>query len=242
VTEPAINPDTGFPILFCVFQFPGVDLSAAATANITIDVLSRFLDKHRASAHSTTLIAQPPTTARSSPFPDKQKGVRIENGSLRSQTWLDIDDPDVREAHTASTLDRCQQISSFNRQRRRGFYRGLRQFSGWLRSTLAGDHVDAIDDFVGTLKKTIDDDGRHHWSTMVELFFFFFRLSPAVAVRSEKRVPAIAGDRKPQFRYSHASTVRYSGDHEAGIGGHRCCEHRSKSFLLICFHSMWSAS
>ena len=58
VTEPAINPDTGFPIISLrVPIFHGVDFIGCASVNITMDVLSRFLDKHRASAHSTTFIA-----------------------------------------------------------------------------------------------------------------------------------------------------------------------------------------
>src|ERR1700716_809063 len=58
VTEPSINPDTGFPILFLrVPIYRGVDFLGCATANITMDVLSRFLDKHRTSARSTTLVA-----------------------------------------------------------------------------------------------------------------------------------------------------------------------------------------
>jgi ABC-type nitrate/sulfonate/bicarbonate transport system substrate-binding protein len=56
VTEPSINPDTGFPILFLrVPIFHGVDFIGCATANITMDVLSSFLDEHRASSRSTTL-------------------------------------------------------------------------------------------------------------------------------------------------------------------------------------------
>ncbi len=48
VTEPAINPDTGFPILSLrVPIFHGVDFIGCASANITMDVLSRFLDEHR---------------------------------------------------------------------------------------------------------------------------------------------------------------------------------------------------
>jgi ABC-type nitrate/sulfonate/bicarbonate transport system substrate-binding protein len=60
VTEPTINPDTGYPVIFVRYPiarngaFIGV-----ATANITLDILSRFLLDHRTSAHSTTIIADP---------------------------------------------------------------------------------------------------------------------------------------------------------------------------------------
>src|SRR6201746_1548328 len=82
VTEPSINPDTGFPIISLrVPFFHGVDFLGCASANITMDVLSRFLDRHRASAHSTTLIADR-NNGKIIAFPDKQKSVRIEDGIL----------------------------------------------------------------------------------------------------------------------------------------------------------------
>jgi hypothetical protein len=77
--------------------FHGVDFLGCASANITVDVLSRFLDKHRASAHSITLIADR-NTGKIIAFPNKQKGVRIENGALKVATLADIDDANVREA------------------------------------------------------------------------------------------------------------------------------------------------
>ena len=99
VTEPSINPDTGFPILFVrVPIYRGVDFLGCATANITMDVLSRFLDKHRASARSITLIADR-DNGKIIAFPNMQKGVRIENGVLSIATLADIDDPDVRKAY-----------------------------------------------------------------------------------------------------------------------------------------------
>jgi ABC-type nitrate/sulfonate/bicarbonate transport system substrate-binding protein len=99
VTEPSVNPDTGFPIISLRIPiFRGVEFLGCASANITVDVLSRFLDQHRASAHSTTLIADR-NNGKIIAFPDKQKGVRIENGALKIATLADIDDPDVREAH-----------------------------------------------------------------------------------------------------------------------------------------------
>ncbi len=99
VTEPSINPDTGFPIISLrVPIFRGVEFLGCASANITVDVLSRFLDKHRASAGSITFVADR-NTGKIIAFPDKQKGVRIENGAIKIATLADIDDPAVREAH-----------------------------------------------------------------------------------------------------------------------------------------------
>ena len=99
VTEPSINPDTGFPIISLRIPiFRGVEFLGCASANITVDVLSRFLDRNRASARSTTFVADR-NNGKIIAFPDKQKGVRIENGKLKIATLADIDDPDMREAH-----------------------------------------------------------------------------------------------------------------------------------------------
>src|SRR5712672_1226034 len=75
VTQPSINPDTGFPLISLRIPiFHGVEFLGCASANITVDVLSRFLDKHRASAGSITFVADR-NTGKIIAFPDK-KGVR----------------------------------------------------------------------------------------------------------------------------------------------------------------------
>src|ERR1700730_1745224 len=103
VTEPSINPDTGFPIISLRIPiFHGVEFLGCASANITIDVLSRFLDKHRASARSTTFVADR-NNGKIIAFPDKQKSVLVENGALKIATLADIDDPEVREAYRHHT-------------------------------------------------------------------------------------------------------------------------------------------
>src|SRR5258708_8029327 len=99
VTDPSINPDTGYPILSLrVPIFHGVDFIGCASANITMDVLSNFLDKHRTSARSTTLIADR-SNGKIVAYPTMLKRVSIENGALRVATLADIDDRDVRETH-----------------------------------------------------------------------------------------------------------------------------------------------
>jgi class 3 adenylate cyclase/ABC-type nitrate/sulfonate/bicarbonate transport system substrate-binding protein len=154
VTEPSINPDTGFPILFVrVPIYRGVDFLGCATANITMDVLSRFLDKHRASPHSTTLIADR-SNGKIIAFPNRQKGVRIENGVLTVATLADIDDPDVREAsrqHANSSTDRFMFRSAANGAELIAAFANFPDGFGqpWQVITLT-----PIDDFVGTLKAT----------------------------------------------------------------------------------------
>jgi class 3 adenylate cyclase len=133
--------------------FHGVDFLGCASANITVDVLSRFLDKHRTSARSVTLIADR-NNGKIIAFPDKQKGVRIENGVLKIATLADIDDPDVREVyrqHAHATSDSFIFQSPTNGEDLIAAFANFPDGFGqaWQVITLT-----PIDDFVGTLKAT----------------------------------------------------------------------------------------
>jgi class 3 adenylate cyclase/ABC-type nitrate/sulfonate/bicarbonate transport system substrate-binding protein len=103
VTEPSINPDTGAPVLSVRVPISrNGEFIGVASANITLDVMSRFLATHRASRHSTTIVADPAdgTVVAS---PDKQKGVQIIDGKLDIARLQNIDDEDVREAYRLHT-------------------------------------------------------------------------------------------------------------------------------------------
>ena len=194
VTEPAINPDTGFPIISLrVPIFHGVDFIGCASANITLDVLSRFLDEHRASAHSTTLIADR-NNGKVIVFPNKQKGVRVENGKLKIATLAEIDDSDVREAtrqHARANTDRFAFQSPTNGEE---FIAAFANFPDGLGQPWQVITLTPIDDFVGTLKAT----NRLIMVviiilTAIELFFIFFasrRLSQPVE-KVSKQLQAI---------------------------------------------------
>jgi class 3 adenylate cyclase/ABC-type nitrate/sulfonate/bicarbonate transport system substrate-binding protein len=175
VTEPSINPDTGFPIISLRIPiFRGVEFLGCASANITVDVLSRFLDRHRASARSTTFVADR-SNGKIIAFPDKQKGVRIENGSLKIATLSDIDDPDVREAHRQRARTGNDRFAFQSPTKGEDFIAAFANFPGGFGQPWQVITLTPVDDFVGTLKKTnrlimIVIIGL----TMVELFFIFF--------------------------------------------------------------------
>jgi class 3 adenylate cyclase/ABC-type nitrate/sulfonate/bicarbonate transport system substrate-binding protein len=175
VTEPSVNPDTGFPIISLRIPiFRGVEFLGCASANITVDVLSRFLDQHRASAHSTTLIADR-NNGKIIAFPDKQKGVRIENGALKIATLADIDDPDVREAHRQHARTGANKFAFQSPTNGEDFIAAFANFPGGFGQPWQVIALTPIDDFVGTLKKTnrlmmVVIIGL----TMVELFFIYF--------------------------------------------------------------------
>jgi class 3 adenylate cyclase/ABC-type nitrate/sulfonate/bicarbonate transport system substrate-binding protein len=178
VTEPSINPDTGFPILSLrVPIFQGVDFLGCASANITVDVLSRFLDKHRTSAHSTTLIADS-NSGKIIAFPDQQKGVRLENGLLKIATVTDIDDPNVREAYRQHSLVDAESFVFRSPVNGDDLVAAFAKFPGGFGQPWQVITLTPIDDFVGTLKAT----NRLMMViiivlTMIELFFIYFASS-----------------------------------------------------------------
>jgi class 3 adenylate cyclase/ABC-type nitrate/sulfonate/bicarbonate transport system substrate-binding protein len=154
VTDPSINPDTGFPILFLrVPIFHGVDFIGCATANITMDVLSNFLDRHRASARSITLIADG-NNGKIIAFPNKQKGVRIENSVLKVATLADIDDPDVREAHRQHAISDTDSFVFRSPTNGEELIAAFADFPDGFGQPWQVVTLTPIDDFVGTLKAT----------------------------------------------------------------------------------------
>src|SRR6266404_3745880 len=178
VTEPSVNPDTGFPIISLrVPIFHGVEFLGCASANITVDVLSRFLDKHRASAGSITFVADR-NTGKIIAFPDKQKGVRIENGVLKVATLADIDHPEVREAHRQHARTGADNFVFQSPTNGEDLIAAFANFPSGFGQPWQVITLTPVDDFVGTLKKTnrlmmVVIIGL----TMVELFFIYFASS-----------------------------------------------------------------
>jgi adenylate cyclase len=102
VTDPSINPDTGFPVLSLGFPILRDDRFVGfAGANITLNLLSRFLDRHRASPHSTTTIVERGGAIIA--YPDSAKQVRKIDGRLTVARVADIADDDLREAYRRRT-------------------------------------------------------------------------------------------------------------------------------------------
>jgi class 3 adenylate cyclase/ABC-type nitrate/sulfonate/bicarbonate transport system substrate-binding protein len=190
VTEPAINPDTGFPILSLrVPIFHGVDFIGCASVNITMDVLSRFLDEHRTSVRSTTLIVDR-NNGKIIAFPNMQKGVQVENEKLKIATLADIDDPDMREAYRQHARAETDNFIFRSPANGADLIAAFANFPDGFGQPWQVITVTPIDDFVGTLKAT----NRLIMVviivlTAIELFFIFFasrRLSQPVENVSEQ--------------------------------------------------------
>jgi class 3 adenylate cyclase/ABC-type nitrate/sulfonate/bicarbonate transport system substrate-binding protein len=103
VTEPAINPDTGHPIIYVRVPIlrDGAFLGCA-TANLTFSVLSQFLATHRASPHSKTIIADP-DDGRIIVASENENSVRVVGDQIEVAKLENVSDADVREAYRLQT-------------------------------------------------------------------------------------------------------------------------------------------
>jgi len=99
ITEATINPDTGFPIISLRYPIErNGKFIGCASANVTMDILSRFLSRHRTSTNSMTIIADP-SDGKIITLSNMQKGVRTEDGKLQLARLDTISDENVREAY-----------------------------------------------------------------------------------------------------------------------------------------------
>ncbi len=175
LTEPSINPDTGFPIISLRIPiYKGVEFLGCVSANVTVDVLSRFLERRRASTRSTSFIADR-NTRKIIAFPDKQKSVRVDNGALKIATLADIDDPNVRAAHQEHMRVGTDNFVFRSPVTGEDFIAAFANFPDGFSQAWQVITLTPIDDFVGTLKAT----NRLMMViiivlTIIELFFIYF--------------------------------------------------------------------
>ena len=154
VEGPRPNPDTGFPVI--ILRVPIIKDDAfvgCASANITLDVLSRFLTSHRASPHSTTVIANP-TEGTIISYPDPKKGVRLENGRLEMAKLDTIDDGNVREAYRLQSDTNRDDFLFRSPQGGEEISASFTRFPGSFGKPWEVITLTPTDDFVGPLKRT----------------------------------------------------------------------------------------
>jgi adenylate cyclase len=98
ITEPAINPDTGYPIISVrVPIMRKGEFIGCASVNITLDILSSFLARHRTSANSVTMIADL-IDGEIIAHSNQQQSVRAVDGKVEVARLDNIADGNVREA------------------------------------------------------------------------------------------------------------------------------------------------
>lgn len=154
VTEPMINPDTGYPILSVrVPILHNGNFIGCASANITLDVLSRFLATHRASPHSMTIIADP-SVGKIIAVSERHKGVRLAGGKLEVARLANIADDDVREAYRLRTETNQNDFLFRSPRDGRELSASFMRFSKSYGHPWEAIIITPTNDFIGRLEKT----------------------------------------------------------------------------------------
>jgi class 3 adenylate cyclase/ABC-type nitrate/sulfonate/bicarbonate transport system substrate-binding protein len=154
VEQPSVNPDTGSPVISV--RYPIIQDGAfigCASANITLDVLSRFLTSHRASPHSTTLIANP-NNGTIIAYPDPKKIVTLENGRLELTKLDTVADDDVREAYRLQSTTDSDDFFFRSPQSGKEISASFTRYPGSFGQPWEILILTPTDDFVGTLQRT----------------------------------------------------------------------------------------
>ncbi|WP_083636332.1 ABC transporter substrate-binding protein [Bradyrhizobium sp. AS23.2] len=154
IEQPALNPDTGYPVIFV--RYPIIRNGAfigCASANITLDIISRFLTSHRASPRSTTLIANP-NNGMIIAFPDQKKGVHILNGHLEIAKLDDIADDNVREAYRLQSATNRDDFFFRSPQNGEEVSASFARFPGSFGQPWQFVILTPTSDFVGNLERT----------------------------------------------------------------------------------------
>jgi hypothetical protein len=162
VADPQINVDTGYPIinLRVPILHDGAFIGSAG-ASITLGVLSQFLATHRASPHSTTIIADP-TDGKVIAASDRQKSVRVVDGRLEVARLDNIDDADARQAYQLQGRTKEDDFLL------RSLKDGQELSASFARFPVSFHHqweaiiLTPTDDFIGELKKDEPADPPHY--------------------------------------------------------------------------------
>jgi class 3 adenylate cyclase/ABC-type nitrate/sulfonate/bicarbonate transport system substrate-binding protein len=154
VEGPSLNPDTGFPVIFLRYPiFRDGTFIGCASANITLEILSRFLTSHRVSANSITIIANP-TTGSIIAYPDPKKGTQLENGRLELARLDTVGDENVREAYRLRKQTNRDDFYFQSPQTGQEISASFARYPGSFGQPWEFVILTPTDDFVGTLKRT----------------------------------------------------------------------------------------
>jgi adenylate cyclase len=154
VEGPWPNPDTGYPVI--TLRVPIIadgTFIGCASGNITLNVLSEFLTSHRASPHSTTVIANA-TDGTIIAYPDPKKGVQLENGRLELARLDTVADDDLREAYRLQRETKKEDFFFRSPQHGQEISVSFTRFPGTFAKPWEVITLTPTDDFVGTLERT----------------------------------------------------------------------------------------
>ena len=153
LSNPQINPDTGGPVISVGYPIEvGGLVTGVASANITLGVLSKFLDTHRASPNSITLIAHKLGTVVAHPVVGK--GIRKVDGKPQVAKVEELEEPQIvtavreraRRGEDRFTFEAGPEHTEYV-----ALFSSIPTSVGWQWEVLV---VAPTDDFVGGLKRT----------------------------------------------------------------------------------------
>jgi adenylate cyclase len=154
VSDPQINVDTGYPIInLRVPILRDGTFIGSAGATITPIVLSQFLATHRASPHSTAIIADP-TDGKVIAAADREKSVRVVNDRLEVARLDNIDDENAREAYRLRRQTNEQNFLFRSPSNGRELSASFARFPISFRHQWEALILTPTDDFIGELEKT----------------------------------------------------------------------------------------
>jgi adenylate cyclase len=154
VADPEINSDTGYPIINMRFPvFYNGNFIGCVGTSITLDVLTRFLATHRASPHSTTIIADP-TDGKIIAASEKQKSVRVADAKVQVARLENIADDDVREAYRLQSQTNHDNFLFRSPRNGEELIASFARFSGSFGRPWEAIVITPTDDFIGQLKAT----------------------------------------------------------------------------------------
>ena len=188
ITEPIINPDTGSPVISMAYpiRIHG-KFGGAASANITLNEMSKFLDTHKASANSITLITDHLDNIIA--YPVAGKSVRRYRSHVELANVSDLDQPQIVQAvrlHKTLGLDRFHfELESDGKEYVALFSRIPDIFFMQWDVVV----VTPLDDFVGALKQT---NRKLIW-LMVALVVLESAMIYAMARRISRPIEAVSG-------------------------------------------------
>ncbi|VIO75028.1 adenylate/guanylate cyclase domain-containing protein [Bradyrhizobium ivorense] len=155
VTEPSINPDTGYPIIsarYPIFR-SNDEFIGCASVNITFDVLSRYLSMQRPSRNSVSIIADP-NDGKMVASSEREKVVAPAGGTLQIATLADVDNADVREAYRLHVQTNSDDFVFNSPRDGRELSASFARFPESFGSPWQSVIVTPTDDFVGQLRET----------------------------------------------------------------------------------------
>jgi adenylate cyclase len=231
ITDPSINPDTGYPIISVRYPIirDGVFIGAAS-ANITLDVLSRFLARHRASEHSTTLVADP-SDGKIIATPNRNNAVRTVDGRLEVANLDNIANPNVREAYRQQVKTNQDLFLFRSPVNGEELSASFIRFPGHLGQRWEVITLTPTDDFVGNLKAT----NRQMVVVIMGLTAVEFVLIYFLCTRLARPIESVSQDLK-SVEGCRSTILRRAALRSkiAQLSGPRCCAARCNRFPRSC--------